>query len=127
MAQTERPKRASYNELPAKEITLSSDASPKIVTTPVTSIAPAIIVGAPAKVDPAPAAPVASAAPVAPASVAPASGTARFEEMQRVLRQRIIRNIGGKYVEDGESALEIYFEGGHKLKIIGNFKFNFSR
>ena len=115
MAQTEKPKRASYNELPAREITLSSDAPPKIVPAQIASSTPAIIVGAPAA--PKQDAPVAPVAPVASASAAPASGTARFEEMQRVLRQRIIRNIGGKYVEDGESA----------LKIIGNFKFNFSR
>ena len=126
MAYSEKPKRVSYNELPAKEIKISSDAAPMIVTTPITSTAPAIIVGAPAApTQDAPVAPVAPVAPAAPA--APATGTARFEEMQRVLRQRIIRNIGGKYVQDGESTLEIYFEGGHKLKIEGRFKFNFSR
>ena len=126
MAYQDKSKKASYNELAAKEIAPSS----------ITSVAPAVIVGTSVPTPAAsvaPAAPVASPAPVAPTVTAspqtPPAPTAevRFEEMQRVLRQRIIRNIGGKYVEDGENTLEIYFEGGHKLKITGKFQFSFSR
>lgn len=112
MSQPEKPKK-SYNELPAKEIAAPAIVPAKAATPIVTQnvLIPTIFAAPPA-----PAAPVASP-----------SAVTRFDEMQRVLRQRIIRNLTGKYVEGGDSKLEIYFEGGHILTIEGNFKFKFSR
>ena len=128
MAQQDKPKKASYNELAAREISVSSASAeaPKMTPPSVVSSTPAIIVGTLA---PTPAAP----RPVAPASTVTAPPVAsepaapRFEEMCRVLRQRIIRNISGKYAEGENSKLEIIFEGGHRLLIEGKFKFSFSR